>query len=579
MFFNHFEWYNQYSLKAQTKIHLPFINVLYMNKRFYALLLLLMPLMALAQEGTSQLDIWPDFKKVPYLDEKVKGHDFTITLKDMPDTTVILGYYSSGKTWIRDTGYTDTKGMVQFKGEELWDGGVYLVAVNGAIVFEFIYSATESGFSMSTTGISKTMENMKIKGSPENQLFLDYQLARVESGRKMEKLNKRYKVLKERKDKDSMEVISDLAGDAQSDFQKYQIDITKNHPKSMTALIINLIREPEVPDPPKAEIDGEPVDTAFWQYLWYKKHYWDYVDFSDDRIVRTPVFKEKVMKFIGPKLTAQIPDTICETGQKFIDATREGNKFVYRNVLTWIVSKYEESNIMGMNAVVCCLAQKYYINDPECDWLKPRKKQKFVDHIAKECNVVIGKQSRDLVMMDFNGVPRSLHSVPSKYTVVYFYSATCGHCKKITPKVHKLYKEYKDKGLAVYSVNVDYKEVKDDDGNIINLVETKDYREYVLKNNFEWINVADPLHQTKFRDHYNIYSTPVIYLLDENKNFIGVRLDSVTLRRMIMHEIDGMSHEDIDVWLEENGYSADDDEDTGEDEHEGHDHGDEGSNH
>ena len=395
----------------------------------------------------------------------------------------------------------------------------------------------------------------------------------------LEKLNKRYKVLKERKDKDSMDIISDLAGEAQTDFQKYQIGITEKYPKSMTALIINLIREPEVPDPPKAEMNGEPVDTAFWQYLWYKKHYWDYVDFSDDRIVRTPVFKEKVMKYIGPKLTAQIPDTICETGQKFIDATREGNKFVYRNVLTWIVSKYEESNIMGMNAVVCCLAQKYYINDPECDWLKPRKKQKFVDHIAKECNVVIGKQARDLVMMDLDGVPRSLHAVPSKYTVVYFYSATCGHCKKITPKVHKLYKEYKDKGLAVYSVNVDYKEVKDDDGNIINLIETKDYREYVLKNKLEWINVADPLHQTKFRDHYNIYSTPVIYLLDENKNFIGVRLDSVTLRRMIMHEIDGMSHEDIDVWLEENGYSADEDEDTGDDEHEGHDHGDEGSNH
>lgn len=549
-----------------------------MNKRIYSLLLLLMPLIALAQSGTSQLDIWPEFKKVPYLSEKVKGHDFSISMKDLPDTTVILGYYSSGKTWIRDTGYTDAKGVVAFKGEDMWDGGIYLVAVNGNIVFEFVYSGTETGFNITTTGVEKTMDNMKIKGSPENQLFRDYQLARVASGRKMEKMNKRYKVVTDRKDQDSIDIIADLAGKAQTDFQNYQIKITEDHPGSMTAMVINLIREPEVPEPPSAEINGEPVDTAMWQYLWYKKHYWDYVDLSDDRIVRTPVFKEKVMKYIG-KITPQMPDSICASGQKLIDATREGNKFVYRNVLTWVVSKYEESNIMGMNAVVCCLAQKYYINDPECDWLKPRKKQKFVDHIAKECNVVIGKEAHELVMIDFDGKPKSLHNIQSKYTVVYFYSATCGHCKKITPKVHKLYQEYKDKGLAVYSVNVDYKEVKDADDNIINLVETKDYREYVLKSKLEWINVADPLHQTKFRDYYNIYSTPVIYLLDENKNFLGVRLDSVTLRRMIMHEIDGMSHEEIDVWLEENGYTEGEDEDTGEDDHEGHDHGDEGSNH
>jgi len=325
-----------------------------------------------------------------------------------------------------------------------------------------------------------------------------------------------------------------------------------------------------VPDPPKAEINGEPVDTALWQFMWYKRHFWDFVDLSDDRIVRTPMFKNKVMKYVN-KLTYQHPDSICETARFLIDKSREGNKYVYRNVLGWITSKYEESKIMGMNAVVCCLATKYYANDPECDWLKPARKEKFIKHAQKECNVVVGKKAHELVMLDFNGTPRSLHAVPSKYTVVYFYSATCGHCKKVTPKVHDLYQEYKDKGLAVYSVNVDYKEVKNDEGETINLIETKDYHEYVIKNKLEWINVADPLHQTKFRDHYNIYSTPVIYLLDSNKNFLGVRLDHVTLRRMVMHEIDGMSHEELDVWLKENGYIQEEKEEG--DESDDHDHG------
>jgi len=537
--------------------------------RIYLFFLLFIPLFALSQEGRTQLDIWPEFKKVPYLNERVNDHDFSITLKDMPNTRVLLGYYSSGSTYKRDSGITDAKGRISFKGEEMWDGGIYIVAVNGASIFEFMYSGTERGFSISTTGKEKTMENMKVKSSPENQLFLDYQRTRIQYGRELDRLGKLYKGIKKRGNKDSMELIEVQAEEVQTELQDYQIGITEKYPKSMTSLLINLVREPEVPNPPAAvDAKGEAIDTAFWQYLWYKKHYWDFVDLSDDRIVRTPMFKDKAMKFIGQGLTVQMPDTICETAQKFIDETRASNKFVYRNVLTWYTSKYEKSNIMGMNAVVCCLAQKYYMADPECDWLSKKKQQDFVEHALNECNVVIGKKAHELVMKDIEGIPRSLHAVPAKYTVVYFYSANCGHCKKVTPKVHKLYKEYKDKGLAVYAVNVDYKEVKDDDGNTIDLVEARDYREYVLKNKLEWINVADPLHRTKFRNHYNVYSTPVTYLLDEDKIFIGVRLDSVTLRRMLMHEIDGMSHEDIDVWLKENGYTENEDDDTEDEEEE-----------
>ena len=143
----------------------------------------------------------------------------------------------------------------------------------------------------------------------------------------------------------------------------------------MIALIINLIQEPKAPDPP-ASASTEPIDTALWQFLYFKKHYWDAVDFSDDRIIRTPIFRNKLNKFIGDKMTLQVPDSICETAHGLLEEARKGNKMVFRNLLTWIMSKYEKSDIMGMNAVVCCIGQKYYINDPAVDWIKPNKKKK-----------------------------------------------------------------------------------------------------------------------------------------------------------------------------------------------------------
>ncbi|MGB0431838.1 MAG: peroxiredoxin family protein, partial [Bacteroidia bacterium] len=245
-------------------------------------------------------------------------------------------------------------------------------------------------------------------------------------------------------------------------------------------------------------------------------------------------------------------------------------KEVYKNVLTWTMSKYENSNIMGMNAVVCCLGNKYYRNDPECDWLKAKQKKKLLEHLDKECNVLVGNPAQDLVMLDIEGTPRSLYGVDADYTIVYFYSSTCGHCKKTTPKIKKIWDDYRDKGVKVYAVNTDYKEVKNDEGKVINLVESKDYRKYVKDNNLDWINVADPMHQTRFRDYYNIYSTPVIYLVDKDKKFVGVRLDWLTLRKMLLHNVDGMAHKDIDAWMEEHGYVPEEkDEDDSEDEGEG----------
>lgn len=529
-------------------------------KRITLLFVLFLPFIGFGQSASTKLDIWPDFQKPPYANEKVKGHDFTIVITDKPETELIIGYHHSGKTFIKDTALTDSKGVAHIKGDDLWDGGIYLIAIDGVSLFEFVYSATELGFTL-TTNYEKPLKDLKVKNSRENELFVQYQQERIKRSIFSSKLGERYKKNKEAKNKDSLKVIEDLAAKAQKGLKKYQIDLANANPKSMVAMIINLMREPEVPEPPISASKGdEPLDTAFWKYLYFKKHFWDFVDFTDDRILRTPIFRDKVNKYIGQNLTVQVPDSICESSMKLIDKARESNKEVYKNVLTWVMSKYENSNIMGMNAVVCCIGNKYYINDPEVDWLKDKQREKLITHLQKECNVLIGNQAHDLIMMDFEGVPRSLYTTEADYTIVYFYSATCGHCKKTTPKIKKIYDDYKDKGVKVFAVNTDYKEVKDGDGNVVNMVEAKEYRDYVKANNLDWINVADPLNQTKFRTHYNIYSTPVIYLVDKDKVFTGVRLDWLTLRKMLLHDVDKMKHEDIDPWLEEHGFVIEEEE-------------------
>ena len=59
-----------------------------------------------------------------------------------------------------------------------------------------------------------------------------------------------------------------------------------------------------------------------------------------------------------------------------------------------------------------------------------------------------------------------------------------------------------------------------------------------------WINVWDgPYPHSRFRDYYDIYSTPVIYVLDKNKKIVGKRLNVENIKDLIMFEKKREEHE------------------------------------
>jgi hypothetical protein len=86
------------------------------------------------------------------------------------------------------------------------------------------------------------------------------------------------------------------------------------------------MRDPEVPDPPKDE-KGNITDSTF-QYHYYKSHFWDNVDFSDERLLRTPILQNKI-KTYTTQLTPQHPDSIIESVNLIIEKSK-ANKEVFK---------------------------------------------------------------------------------------------------------------------------------------------------------------------------------------------------------------------------------------------------------
>ena len=75
-----------------------------------------------------------------------------------------------------------------------------------------------------------------------------------------------------------------------------------------------MINEPQVPDAPPE------LKTRPWQYMWYRDHYWDRVDFTDARLVRDGAFDQLIGRYWA-KVLPQMPDTMIAEGHKLLQQT------------------------------------------------------------------------------------------------------------------------------------------------------------------------------------------------------------------------------------------------------------------
>jgi len=173
-----------------------------------------------------------------------------------------------------------------------------------------------------------------------------------------------------------------------------------------------------------------------------------------------------------------------------------------------------------MDEVFVYLVENYY-QKGEAYWLDNDGLEKYYERARKIAPNLIGNVAPEIKMVDKNNVEQRLSAVKAKYTIVVFWDPGCGHCQKEIPLLDSVYKAaLKAKGVKIYAVKTEGDEKK--------------WEEFINKNGMnDWINVYDPEHQSDFRSKYDIYSTPVIYLLDEKKIIKGKRIDHTNLVPLI----------------------------------------------
>lgn len=437
-----------------------------------------------------------------------KGHELKFKVNGLKDTVAYLGYHYGDKQYVSDTVRVDDKGNFTFKGDEPLDGGIYLVVMPSKSYFEVI--VTEQKFFIETD-LTNPMENMKISGSYENKVFNEYQKFLASKQREIAPLKTQYDAVKA--NEDSAKLIREQMKKIDRDVKDFRLEVLKEHPKSFTAQLIRAMMEPEAPEPPKDEKGN--IDSTF-QFYYIKNHWLDSVDFSDARLLRSPLIHQKIKHYLE-NLTLQIPDSIIAAVDTVVEKSRK-NKEVFKYAVVTLTNQYETSKIMGHDAVFIHLAEKYYVND-DAYWADSTLKAKLWDRINKIKPNLLGNVAHNLVMKDTSDKFVSLHSLKAKYTILVFWDPTCSHCKEEIPRLAAVYDSVKANNVAAYSVCIESDPAL--------------WKQFIRDHKLSWINVHDPYEQSNFRKYYDIYSTPVIYLLDENKKIVAKRLNAETLSDLL----------------------------------------------
>ncbi|MFW6225146.1 MAG: thioredoxin-like domain-containing protein [Bacteroidota bacterium] len=464
------------------------------------------------------------------------GYKIKVKINHLSNTEVMLAHYMGKNIYPDDTAYLDQSGEGVFEGDEPLTGGMYIVYLPNKKYFDLLIGDDQK-FSIKND-TSDLLDNLSVSGSEINQAFIEHQKFLRNKRNERKELQKTLDDLKTKRKKKK---IKEEMIRINEEVKEHTNKMIEEYSGTFLAVFLKALEEIDVPDPPKDE-EGN-IDSTF-QYRYYKDHYFDHFDIGNPRLLRTPIYEQKIMKYMK-YVTPQIPDSLIVAVDTLISMAR-ADKETFRFVLIKLFNHFAGSKILGMDAVYVHIAENYYI--PEAEWSDPDFIKKLKKNVKEMKPLLIGKKAPDIEMIEISTEhfirarddtalitnpyvfkrKLNLYDIDAKYIILYFWERDCGHCREYTPKLYEIYQDFEEEDVEMISFNM-----------IMGKEGKKKWIEFINEHElYDWINAWNPF-SYEFKKEYNIKATPALFLLDEDKKIVAKKLAPEQVREVLDNLIHG----------------------------------------
>jgi thiol-disulfide isomerase/thioredoxin len=430
-----------------------------------------------------------------------EGYDITIQINNIKDTEVYLGYHFGDQKFVKDTARVESGDIIRFTGDEPLSDGIYFI-YSASVYFELI--ANEPKFKLETDTVD-FIRHMKVTGSRENEIFNSFQRFMADKQSESKILTDQMQALDPQKDEARLQELRTQVLGIRDEIAEYQLKLSEENKGTFTSRLLLAMQKPQMPEIPAEEANDPEAKNR--QFFFYKDHYFDNFDLSDPGLLKTPLYQPKLDDYVD-NLTFKHPDSI-KLSCDYLLSMSEPNQETFRYVLVKLTNKYETSKIMGMEEIFVYLAENYYLTG-KAYWADEDLIEKFRTRVNELKPNLIGSIAPDIVLLDSTLNQIQLSNIDSRFVILYFFDPDCSHCKKVTPKLYQLYKQIKVKDVEVLAA--------------CTVTDVDKWKKYIRSNDLGWVNGIDPYYRSNFRADYDIKTTPMIYILNKDKEIIGKKL-------------------------------------------------------
>lgn len=442
------------------------------------------------------------------------GYRIEVTIDGFSGEEVYLANYYLDKQYIVDTVlYADGKAVFASDTGRLAEGMYLLVLPPNNDYAQFFIDADQE-FALRTS-VEGLTSDMRVDGNAQNERFFEY-LQRLDSLRPRADSLRAIagdSTLPQTQRDDARALVASI----DESVIEEQVRIRHDYSATQFGKLLNSFVEPEIP----ARFEGTPEEIQRQQYLYYKDHYFDNVDLSDARGLRSTYLNKKIDYYLD-KLVVPVPDSLIRELDYLLGEMRAAPE-LFRVYVSKFLNQYAASKIVGHDAVYAHLGEKYYMSGLT-PWVDSTTLAKIGENVTKLQPLLIGQPAPPLLTKRRDGSELDIYALDAAFTVLFFFDPECGVCKKQTPVLVEFAKSYADRDVKVVGVCTKLGQTGEDCWTYVD--EKAGMAEYV-------INTNDPYHRSRFKIAYDVVSTPQIFVLDVDKRIVSKKISAEQLPDVI----------------------------------------------